>query len=235
MPLRRCRFGIVVRQVGEVLGQDLAIASALGLLAALTGIAIMRGVALFDTLLSKINLWPPLRPALGGFIVGLLALVSPQILASGHGALHFNSMVILPVTTIAIIFVLKGYRIHCLARLGLPWRLVLCFAVAWIAWRTFVRGGSFRRVPAFEFRSECLRHHRNERVVGFDHRRPADHVFHRARGDGQFLADNSCADCGDHLNAGHARIVRLLLRDLALSTCVAKPFVALRMSAGSGI
>jgi CIC family chloride channel protein len=119
-------LGIVVRQVGEVLGQDLAIASALGLLAALTGIAIMRGVALFDTLLSKINLWPPLRPAFGGFIVGLLALITPQVLASGHGALHLNSMVALPVATIAMVFVLKAFA--SILSLGSGFRGGLFFA-----------------------------------------------------------------------------------------------------------
>ncbi|WP_424629685.1 chloride channel protein [Bradyrhizobium sp. SYSU BS000235] len=119
-------LGIVVRQVGEVMGQDLAIACVLGLLAALTGIAIMRGVALFDTLLSKINLWSPLRPALGGFIVGLMALITPQVLASGHGALHVNSMIVLPVTTIAIIFVLKAFA--SIVSLGSGFRGGLFFA-----------------------------------------------------------------------------------------------------------
>lgn len=119
-------LGVVVRQVGEVTGQDLAIASALGLLAALTGILIMRGVALFDALLSKIRLWSPLRPAFGGFIVGLLALISPQVLASGHGALHLNSMVVLPVTTIAFIFILKAFA--SIVSLGSGFRGGLFFA-----------------------------------------------------------------------------------------------------------
>lgn len=101
-------LGIVVRHVGEVTGQDLVIAGALGLFAALTGIAIMRGVALFDTLLSKLRLWTPLRPALGGLLVGVMALVSPQVLASGHGALHVNSMVAMPLTAMVVVFLLKA-------------------------------------------------------------------------------------------------------------------------------
>src|SRR6266700_4716337 len=44
-------FGVGVGPVGDVLGRDLAIASLLGILAALTGIAIMRGVSLCETLL----------------------------------------------------------------------------------------------------------------------------------------------------------------------------------------
>lgn len=119
-------LGIVVRQVGEVLGQDLAIAGLLGLLAALTGIAIMRGVALFDTALSKMNMWPPLRPAIGGLMVGLMALITPQVLASGHGALHLNSVVAMPLAAMAGVFVLKA--LASIASLGSGFRGGLFFA-----------------------------------------------------------------------------------------------------------
>lgn len=119
-------LGISIRQVGEVAGQDLAIAAVLGLLAALTGIAIMRGVALFDTLLSKMRLWTPLRPALGGLIVGLLALVTPQVLASGHGALYLNSLIAMPVTVVAMVFVFKA--LASIASLGSGFRGGLFFA-----------------------------------------------------------------------------------------------------------
>src|ERR1700704_3929431 len=57
-------FGVGVGPVGDVLGRDLAIAATLGILAALFGIVIMRGVGFCEALLSKIGLWPPLRPAL---------------------------------------------------------------------------------------------------------------------------------------------------------------------------
>jgi CIC family chloride channel protein len=100
-------LGIGVGPVGEVRGRDLAIAALLGILAALIGIAIMRGVALCETLLAKTGIWPPLRPALGGLVVGLLALVTPQVMSSGHGALHFAGFVSIPLTVILTIFVLK--------------------------------------------------------------------------------------------------------------------------------
>jgi CIC family chloride channel protein len=100
-------LGIVVNQIGEVRGQDLAIAAALGLLAAIVSIIIMRGVALSEAALAKARLWPPLRPALGGLIVGGLALITPQVMSSGHGALHLNSLVPPPLRWIAIVFVLK--------------------------------------------------------------------------------------------------------------------------------
>jgi CIC family chloride channel protein len=101
-------LGIGVGPVGEVLGRDLAIAALLGVVAALFGIAIMRGVTLCESLLAKTRLWLPLRPAFGGVVVGLLALVTPQVMSSGHGALHFTSMVSMPLAMIATVLVVKA-------------------------------------------------------------------------------------------------------------------------------
>src|SRR5580704_11824262 len=123
-------FGVGVGPVGDVLGRDLAIASLLGILAALTGIAIMRGVTLCETLLAKTRLWPPLRPALGGLIVGLLALVTPQVMSSGHGALHFAGFVSIPLTVIATMFILKA--IASIVSLGSGFRGGLFFATLFL-------------------------------------------------------------------------------------------------------
>jgi chloride channel protein, CIC family len=123
-------FGVGVGPVGDVLGRDLAIASLLGILAALTGIAIMRGVTLCETLLAKTRLWPPLRPALGGLAVGLLALVTPQVMSSGHGALHFAGFVSIPLTVIAIMFALKA--IASVVSLGSGFRGGLFFATLFL-------------------------------------------------------------------------------------------------------
>ena len=119
-------LGIGVGPVGDVLGRDLAIAALLGILAALFGIAIMRGVTLCETLLSKTGLWPPLRPALGGLGVGLLALLTPQVMSSGHGALHFAGIVSMPLSVIAGIFFLKA--IASIISLGSGFRGGLFFA-----------------------------------------------------------------------------------------------------------
>ena len=123
-------FGVGVGAVGDVLGRDLAVASLLGILAALVGIAIMRGVALCETLLAKTRLWPPLRPALGGLLVGLLALVTPQVMSSGHGALHFAGFVSIPLTVIATMFVLKA--IASVVSLGSGFRGGLFFAALFL-------------------------------------------------------------------------------------------------------
>jgi CIC family chloride channel protein len=60
---------------------------ALGMLCALLGIAIMRGVTLTEALFRRLKLAAWIRPAIGGLAVGLLALRTPAILSSGHGAL----------------------------------------------------------------------------------------------------------------------------------------------------
>ena len=86
-------LGVGVGPVGDVVGRDLAVAALLGVSAALFGIGIMRGVALVRDAAGEARLWPPLRPALGGLCVGLLALLTPQVMSSGHGALHFAGIV----------------------------------------------------------------------------------------------------------------------------------------------
>src|ERR1700688_1349553 len=119
-------LGVGVGPVGDVAGRDLAIAALLGILAALFGIAIMRGVTLCETWLAKTRLWPPLRPALGGLGVGLLALIPPQVMSSGHGALHFAGFVTIPLSVLATIFVLKA--IASVISLGSGFRGGLFFA-----------------------------------------------------------------------------------------------------------
>ena len=119
-------LGISVGPVGDVVGRDLAVAALLGVLAALFGILIMRGVALCEMGLAKTRLWPLLRPALGGLAVGLLALVTPQVMSSGHGALHFSGLVSMPLQVIAGVFVLKA--LASIVSLGSGFRGGLFFA-----------------------------------------------------------------------------------------------------------
>jgi len=119
-------LGISVGPVGDVVGRDLAVAALLGALAALFGILIMRGVALCEMGLAKSRLWPPLRPALGGLGVGLLALLTPQVMSSGHGALHFSGIVSMPLQIIAGVFVLKA--LASIISLGSGFRGGLFFA-----------------------------------------------------------------------------------------------------------
>ncbi len=59
----------------------------LSLACAALGIAVMRGVTLVDDLFKKSRLPAAWQPAIGGLALGLMALVTPHVLASGHGAL----------------------------------------------------------------------------------------------------------------------------------------------------
>jgi len=61
---------------------------ALGVTCALAGIAIMRAVTLAEQAFRATRLPVWARPAAGGLLLGLLALISPQVLSSGHAALH---------------------------------------------------------------------------------------------------------------------------------------------------
>jgi CIC family chloride channel protein len=123
-------LGVGVGPVGDVLGRDLAVAALLGITAALVGIAIMRGVGMCEALLSKTGLWPPLRPAVGGLAVGLLALATPQVMSSGHGALHFAGFVSIPLTVIASMFLLKA--VASILSLGSGFRGGLFFATLFL-------------------------------------------------------------------------------------------------------
>jgi CIC family chloride channel protein len=121
-------LGVGVGPVGDVLGHDLAIAALLGVLSALVGIGIMRGVALCEMVLSRT--WLPLRLTLGGLAVGLLALLTPQVMSSGHGALHFAGFVSIPMTVIAGVFALKA--IASIISLGSGFRGGLFFATLFL-------------------------------------------------------------------------------------------------------
>jgi CIC family chloride channel protein len=119
-------LGIYADAMGPVSGRDLVIASVLGLTAALIGVAIMRGVALCEQLLGRIKLWPPLRPALGGLAVGAMATVTPQVMSSGHGALHLSGMMDQPLRALALVFLLKA--LASVLSLGTGFRGGLFFA-----------------------------------------------------------------------------------------------------------
>jgi CIC family chloride channel protein len=84
-----------------------ALYSGLGLIAALVGVAIMRLVGLAERLVRRSPIPQPLRPALGGILLAGLAIVSPQTLSAGHGALHLDLAVGMPITILAIVLLLK--------------------------------------------------------------------------------------------------------------------------------
>ena len=211
-------LGIGVGPVGDVLGRDLAIAALLGILAALFGIVIMRGVALCEALLAKTRLWTPLRPALGGLAVGLLALLTPQVMSSGHGALHFSSIVSMPLQMIAFVFVLKA--IASIVSLGSGFRGGLFFATLFmgaLGGRLFSAGVDLvwpglaldPNVYAIIGMSAL-----SASVIGG----PLTMSFIALEFDRQSLAHHDRAGRGDDLDPDHPRTVRLFVRDLAVAS-----------------
>ena len=105
--LAPAELGVVAPERMVITAHDLFIAAIIGLLCAAAGILMMRGVALCETLFSRLKLRFTLRTALGGLLVGLLAVVAPQVMSSGHGALRFSGMFQLSLATVALLFVLK--------------------------------------------------------------------------------------------------------------------------------
>jgi chloride channel protein, CIC family len=66
---------------------DMGLLLLLGIICALFGIWMMRAVTSIEAAWTRSGLPRPLQSALGGIIVGSIALVDPQVLSSGHTAL----------------------------------------------------------------------------------------------------------------------------------------------------
>jgi CIC family chloride channel protein len=86
---------------------DYALYAALGAACAIFGIGLMQLAARGERLMQRLPgpVW--IRPGLGGGLLALLALASPQILSSGHGALHADMVGALPLAVLATILLLK--------------------------------------------------------------------------------------------------------------------------------
>ncbi len=105
--LAPAELGIVAPEKTTVAFHDLATAAALGLLAAMVGIVLMHGVALCESMFARLRLRPTLRTMAGGIVVGLFAMVSPQIMSSGHGAFRVAGVLDLSFQAVALLFLLK--------------------------------------------------------------------------------------------------------------------------------
>jgi len=101
-------LGLPGGEVGTVAARDFPMAAGLGVTAAMFGILLMRGVATWERLMTALPLPAMLRPALGGILVGGLALITPRVLSSGHGALHVGAMLELPLGGLALVLLLKS-------------------------------------------------------------------------------------------------------------------------------
>jgi len=98
----------------------------LGALCAGIGIVLMRAVALVETASRRAKLPEWARPAIGGLLLIPVALVSPQVLSAGHGALHADLALGAPLAFIATIFLAKC--VASIVSLGFGFRGGLFFA-----------------------------------------------------------------------------------------------------------
>jgi chloride channel protein, CIC family len=215
--LAPAEIGVVAPEKITIATHDLVMAAAIGLLSAVLGILLMRGVALCESLFVRLKLRPALRTTVGGLAVGLLAIVSPQVMSSGHGALHLSGMLDLSLRTVALFFVLKIAA--SIVSLGSGFRGGLFFFLAAYGRprRPSPGGRAHHELAERLFRFESLRGDWHERARGFGHRRPPDHDLHRVGDDKRLLAHDGGAHRRDYLLAGDAGGVRLFIRHLAPS------------------
>ncbi|MFM8532074.1 MAG: chloride channel protein [Acidimicrobiia bacterium] len=81
----------------------------LGLVAAGFSILVMQSVTWAERGVRRIPLLPQwLRPALGGLLVGIMALVVPQVLGSGHGAIQLLFDLNLPFIFVLVVLIAKA-------------------------------------------------------------------------------------------------------------------------------
>jgi CIC family chloride channel protein len=98
----------------------------LGLLAALVGVATMRAVSIVERGFEATRLPQWLRPAVGGLIIGALTILSPQVLAAGHGAMGLDIPARIAAGALVILIALK--LLACLVSLASGFRGGLFFA-----------------------------------------------------------------------------------------------------------
>lgn len=114
-----CATGIMRLLTGGAEGFDLLVPTAiegmdyipllaLGMICALGGIALMRGVTLVEDLFRRSRAPSWLRPGIGGLAVGAMALVTPAVLESGHAAMHVVLHAPYSLSYLGVLIVLKA-------------------------------------------------------------------------------------------------------------------------------
>jgi chloride channel protein, CIC family len=119
-------YSLEISHVGKVGVEHYLALIGLALIVSAIGILVMRSSSLFERLFA--NSWTPvwIRPVIGGVCVGAMAIISPQVLAAGHGAMVLDMHRDMLPSIIAMIIVLK--LIACLISLASGFRGGLFFA-----------------------------------------------------------------------------------------------------------
>ncbi len=119
-------YSLEVPKVGSVGLEQYLLLIGLALIVSVIGILVMRSSSLFERVFAQ--KWLPvwIRPVIGGVIVGGLAIVTPQVLAAGHGAMVLDLHRDMAIGFIATVIALK--LVACLVSLASGFRGGLFFA-----------------------------------------------------------------------------------------------------------
>jgi chloride channel protein, CIC family len=117
-------YSLEVSHVGAVGIEQYLLLIGLALIVSAVGIVVMRSSPTVERLFTWMPVW--IRPVVGGVCVGAMAIVTPQVLAAGHGAMVLDLHRDMAVSMIAIIITLK--LIACLISLASGFRGGLFFA-----------------------------------------------------------------------------------------------------------
>jgi CIC family chloride channel protein len=94
--------------VSSISPADLPAYIGLGILGGLAAVATMRLVSIIELGFRASACPLLLRPVIGGLIVGVFGYISPQVLSSGHGALHLELALTLTWQALLFLFCLKA-------------------------------------------------------------------------------------------------------------------------------
>jgi chloride channel protein, CIC family len=119
-------YSLNVPHVGAVAAEHYLALIVLALIVSAIGIAVMRSSALVERAFNQrwIPVW--IRPPLGGLCIGAAAIVTPQVLGAGHGAMVLDLHRDMAASLIGIIILLKLFS--CLVSLASGFRGGLFFA-----------------------------------------------------------------------------------------------------------
>src|SRR6201993_5515227 len=121
-------YSLETPHVGTVGVEQYLALIALALIVSAVGIVVMRSSSWVERLFTWMPVW--IRPAVGGVLVGAMAIATPQVLAAGHGAMLLNLHRPMAIEMIALIIVLKLFA--CLVSLASGFRGGLFFASLFI-------------------------------------------------------------------------------------------------------
>ena len=117
-------YSLEVAHVSEVGAEQYLALIVLALVTGGVGIAVMRSSPTFERLFAWLPVW--IRPVFGGLIVGAFAIITPQVLGAGHGAMVLDLHHDMTITLIAMVIALK--LTGCLVSLASGFRGGLFFA-----------------------------------------------------------------------------------------------------------